>query len=259
MIKLIGTDLDGTLLDDNKKASQETLEVFQEAKRRNVIIVAVTGRTLDSVKNVVDISFFDYLILNNGANIYDVSLQRTIFDRSIPKEIAEQITELIDPDVFQFDYCTFRDYHLYKHFNNSKCPFIKEINSLDEVTDSISKINIFLNEGKNVKMIKERIERHFRGIQSFIMQDSGSDKKWIVLTPESLNKKESLVFLGNKLGISLSEMMFFGDGLNDLEVIEAVGVGVAMGNALEEVKEKAKEQTLTNNENGIAYYLKKRY
>ena len=73
------------------------------------------------------------------------------------QEIAEQITELIDPDVFQFDYCTFRDYHLYKHFNNSKCPFIKEINSLDEVTDSISKINIFLNEGKNVKMIKERI------------------------------------------------------------------------------------------------------
>ena len=55
--------------------------------------------------------------------------------------------------------------------------------------------------------------------------------------------------------MSLDEMIFFGDGLNDLEVIDEVGLGVAMGNALDEIKDKSKEVTETNNNDGIVKFL----
>ena len=61
--------------------------------------------------------------------------------------------------------------------------------------------------------------------------------------------------LCKKIDISIDEVIFFGDGANDLSIINQVGLGIAMGNALEEVKKQAKEITLSNDNDGIAYYL----
>lgn len=257
MIKLIGTDFDGTLLDDEKKVSKKNIESFQKAKDKGIKVVGVTGRTLESVKNVVDISIFDYLILNNGSNIYDVSRGKTIYDNSISFGVAQDITDLADEYAYQFDYCTFSSYHLYKHFKDPKVSFIKEVKSVDEVEDPISKINIFPEEGVDLVSLKKEVENSFPSIRVIIMQDSGNEKRWLVVTPDDLNKKESLKFLGDYLKIPLEDMMFFGDGLNDLEVIEGVGLGVAMGNALEEVRDRAKDETLSNNDSGVAHYIEK--
>ena len=257
MIKLIGTDFDGTLLDDKKNVPKENIKSLKKAKKQKIKIVGVTGRTLESVKNAIDISIFDYLILNNGANIYDINKQQTIYDRAIPFEIAKEITNLADEETFQFDYCTVSNYLLYKNFTNPGVPFIKEIKKIEEIDEPISKMNIFLKEGVNLKELLKRIKEQFPQVKASTMQDSGNDKKWIVITPENLNKKESLIFLGNYLDISPQEMVFFGDGLNDLEVMEVVGLGVAMGNALEEVKTRAKEVTDTNNNAGISKTVEK--
>lgn len=72
------------------------------------------------------------------------------------------------------------------------------------------------------------------------------------------NKLETLKKLCLKLDIDINEVIFFGDGGNDLSIISNVGLGVAMENALEEVKNKAKKITLSNDEDGIAYFLEKR-
>ena len=66
------------------------------------------------------------------------------------------------------------------------------------------------------------------------MQSSDDNKKWLVVNPIDIDKKVTLSHLGDELGISLDEMIFFGDGLNDLEVLEGVGLGVGMGNALQD-------------------------
>ena len=75
--------------------------------------------------------------------------------------------------------------------------------------------------------------------------------------PIDIDKKVTLSHLGDELGISLDEMIFFGDGLNDLEVLEGVGLGVGMGNALDEVLDKVDAVTDTNNCDGIAKFLVK--
>lgn len=89
------------------------------------------------------------------------------------------------------------------------------------------------------------------------MQDSNSSLKRLSINPKGVNKASALENLGKDLNIKLEEMIFFGDGLNDLEVMEKVGCSVAMENALEEVKNKAKFITKSNNDNGVAIYLEK--
>lgn len=101
----------------------------------------------------------------------------------------------------------------------------------------------------------QQINKECDDVNCFIMQDSGSPQKWLVINPVGVDKKITLENLGKKLHIKLGEMMFFGDGLNDLPIMESVGCSIAMGNALEVVKEKADYVTLSNNEDGIAAFL----
>ena len=88
--------------------------------------------------------------------------------------------------------------------------------------------------------------------------DNTKGKRWLSINPKNVNKFKTLEKLCLDLNVNMEEVIFFGDGTNDLPLIGKAGLGVAMGNALNEVKEQAKETTLSNDENGIAYFLKKR-
>ena len=87
--------------------------------------------------------------------------------------------------------------------------------------------------------------------------DDKYKKKWIVVNNKGTNKYKTLKELCSKLNILVNEVIFLGDSTNDLSIISKVGMGIAMGNALQEVKEKAKEITLSNDEDGIAVFLEK--
>ena len=87
--------------------------------------------------------------------------------------------------------------------------------------------------------------------------DNISNKKWISINPKETNKFRALEKLCFKLNIDISKVIFFGDSMNDIAIISKVGLGVAMGNALEEVKKQASKITLTNDQDGIAYFLEK--
>lgn len=82
---------------------------------------------------------------------------------------------------------------------------------------------------------------------------------WLVINPKGINKRTVLEELGKKLEIEMEEMIFFGDGLNDLPLMDSPVYSVAMGNALDVVKEHANEVTLSNNEDGISRVLLKKF
>ena len=125
------------------------------------------------------------------------------------------------------------------------------------MNEKIARMNIFLEPGEDAKKHYEWITNNFSNVNCFIMQDSKDERQWLIINPQNINKQHTLAHLGDTLDISMEEMMFFGDGLNDLEVIESVGMGVAMGNALPEVKENAKAVTTSNEEDGIAEFVLK--
>lgn len=253
--KLIAMDFDGTLVNDEKKVTAKTKKALLKKKKEGYKIVGVTARALESAKEIGDISFFDFLILNNGAYLYEVENKSGKYINRITKEQARKITEKMDEISAQIDYCSGSCYYIYKNQNKENLSFLKSVNSLEEVEEEIAKINIFLKEMDKVEYYKNKLKNIFPDLSCFIMQDSNDTKRWLVLTPKGLNKEKTLEQLGKKLDIKLDEMIFFGDGTNDIEVINAVGCGVAMGNALEEVKKKAHYITKSNNEDGIAHFL----
>jgi len=253
--KLIAMDFDGTLLNKERKVTLKTKEAILKKKTENYKIIGVTARALESAKTIGDISFFDYLILNNGSYIYNTLTKEGKYINYIFKEEAKEITEQLDEASNQIDYCSGTQYYIYKNQNKENPHFIKSINNIEEVKEEIAKMNIYLKEPEKIEYYKDVLTERFQNISCFIMQDSTDTKKWLVLTPKEINKRKTLQKLGKDLKIDLEEMIFFGDGTNDIEVIKAVGCGVAMGNALEEVKQEADYITESNNEDGIASFL----
>lgn len=253
--KLIAMDSDGTLLNKERKVTRKTKEAILKKKTENYKIIGVTARALESAKAIGDISFFDYLILNNGSYIYNTLTKEGKYINYISKEEAKEITEQLDEVSDQIDYCSGTQYYIYKNQNKENPHFIKSINNIEEVKEAIAKMNIYLKEPEKIEYYKDVLTEGFQNISCFIMQDSTDTKKWLVLTPKEINKRKTLQKLGKDLKIDLEEMIFFGDGTNDIEVIKAVGCGVAMENALEEVKQEADYITDSNNEDGIASFL----
>lgn len=254
--KLIGTDFDGTLLNDERILPEENFKSLNKARKKEIKTVGVTGITLKGTTSELDVSCFDYLILNNGSYIYDNNNKKVLEEITIPKKIAEEITKDVINKSIKIDYCTLNDYNILKEKVKSEKDFIKEIKNLEEVQEKIAKINITVNDN-DIDDIFELLKNKYSDYNVFIMQDSNSIKKWIVVNPMNVNKHKSLEKLGKILNISLEEMIFFGDGANDIEAIKEVGLGIAMDNSLPIVKDNAKEITKSNNECGVSLYIEK--
>lgn len=254
--KLIATDFDGTLLTDNKQVTELTRERLLYYKNKGYKIVGVTARALESTKYTIPIEIFDYLILNNGAYIYDVENNNSRYIGILNQKIVSDIISLVENDQNHIDIVSDTTYYSYKDNKKYDVSYIKNVDSVDEIDEYIMRMNIFVDNLK-LEYYCNLISNKFLDINCFIMQDSDASLKWLVINPKGINKKTTLELLGSELNINLEEMIFFGDGLNDLEVIKAVGLGVAMKNALDEVKECAKEITLSNNDNGVVSFLDK--
>lgn len=257
MYKLIAVDFDGTLLDDKKIVSIKTINKFKSLKEKGYLIVAVTARNFNSTKAVVDINLFDYLIVNNGAYLYDVRLKKGetlgVISKDSVLNIINDVKNVSNDIIVISNY----NYFYYKGKFPFRYFFDKKINSLDKIKEDIMRINIIINNEFDINYYNDFIRNKYLDVNCFIMQDSGSNNKRISVNPKGINKKNILEKLALSLNIKLEEIIFFGDGLNDVELIESVGCGVAMKNAVSEVKDKAKYITLSNNEDGIVAFLDK--
>lgn len=258
--KIISMDFDGTLLTSDKKVTEKNKRVLLKYKKNNYIIIGVTARNFASVRDVCDINMFNYLILNNGSYIYDVEKGEVININKIDKSIAIDITTYIKDDVEQIDYCSLNKYYIYKNKIKQNKDFLVQINNVDEIDEIIGRMNIFTNDRNKLIKAKEYIEKNFNDIDVIVMSDTDNknNRQWLILNPKGINKLKALELLCEKLDISIDKVIFFGDSTNDLLIIGQVGLGIAMGNALNEVKEQSKDITLSNDNDGIAYYLEKK-
>lgn len=257
--KLISMDFDGTLLTSNKQVTEKNRKILLEYKNNKYMIVGITARNLSSVNSVCDINMFNYLILNNGSYIYDVQNRNGIDVSNIDKEVQLKITNYFKDIAEQIDYCSLNKYYIYKKSNVENKNYLVQINSIDEIKEKITRMNIFLKNNQEISIYKKFIEDNFDNINTFEMidTDNNKSKRWLSINPKETNKFKALEKLCLTLNIKIDEVIFFGDGANDLPIISKVGLGVAMGNALKEVKEQAKEITLSNDEDGIASFLEK--
>ena len=258
MIKIISMDFDGTLLTSDKKISDRTKNCLINLKKSHKII-GVTARNLLSAKRVVDVRLFDYIILNNGSDIYYVEEDKIESVNSIKREIAKEIFDLFKEKSHQIDFCTPYKYLMKADQKGDDRPFIRYIDGFNDVDDSVSRMNVFFKNDRELDESRNLIDNTFDSVNvvKMIDTDKENSRMWLTINPKGANKLSTLKMICDKLNCSIDEVLFFGDGENDLILIESAGIGVAMGNAIEIVKEKASYVTLSNDNDGIAEYLEK--
>lgn len=264
-IRMIALDLDGTLLDSQKRLSKVNFNALQRQAEKGVEIVPTTGRFYDAMPEVIrSLPFVHYAITINGAEVFDVDNGKTIAASEIPSEKAIEIMSYLDKLPVVYD-CymdskawmtanmknTIEDYLSDEHF-------LKMVKDLRRPVDELKK---FVAEyGKDVqKMItftqdnelRQRLLHELPQVFSDIIVSSSMDEN-IEINDIKANKGNAIHQLSDFLNIDIGEVMSFGDGLNDLNMIKEAGVGVAMSNANEEVLKSADYITLSNDEDGVA-------
>jgi len=268
-IRLIGLDLDGTLLNNKKQINLLDEDRIKKAMEKGIIVVPVTGRPQKGIPNNIEKLFHSsYMITSNGAVTTDVKLQKNIDSAYLSSKKVLDIVELIQRqkedikvEIFadgigyvqkkQLDVIKelYRGTHLEYYFNVSRIP-VNNINSLIvSRNDDIAEISIMTESIS----IKNKIQKLLAGFEE--IKITSSVQTDLEINATNAGKGLALLRLAKRLGIHNSEIMACGDSGNDIEMLQAVGISVAMGNANEEVKKVADYITWSNEENGVAYAI----
>ena len=270
--RFIGTDIDGTAFSrESQRMLPHTFDVLSECVDKGSVLVPVTGRVLSMVP-VEKFPKVRYVISSNGAYIYDVLEQRAVRARYIERddiikfwthikpyvreyrlgmEIFENGVLVIERELYEnlSDYADVLPNFHYAQIEKGSAKIVESYDIyLEEEGNEIIKVNF---PGKTVKK--------FPAIKDIILEADilkmTSDGLNMECGPKGCNKGEAIWWLCDYLNIPRESTMAFGDGNNDLEMLLAVHYGVAMGNALDSVKEAAPYTTIGNEENGIAHFI----
>lgn len=267
-ISMIALDLDGTCLDGAGKLTDRTRNILEEYGRKGTQIVFTTGRPIAGIlKELRNITGTKYAIALNGGMVYRLLDESIIYKKSIDKEEVMLIRDIIlrhdaltdvaaggigFGDKKTYDnaerYITNNDFRNY--YLSSRSPK-QDLWENIESFDSVEKVNMFFSDMSE----REKVLNELKILKTSKIC-SGMPNN-IEINNSEVNKGNALKWLCKKLGIDISELIAFGDGGNDIDMIKAAGCGVAMANGCDEIKRCADIITRTNDEEGVAYILEK--
>lgn len=261
--KLIITDLDGTALENWETLNPKTKEALMAAKEAGHIVVIATGRPARASLHFYEELGLDTPIINfNGAYIHhpkDDSFEDIV--AQIPTEV---IITLFDSELKNYivnAFCEYKD-HLYvlnqgdtvrDWFHIETCTSVK-FGPFKETLDEHP--NGFLLEAKPgyEQKVMEFLRTNYSDLVTCRNWD-GDNKNIIEVFKNDTNKATAIEKLATYFNIEQKDIIAFGDGDNDIEMLTYAGVGVAMENAIDKLKEVANHVTKTNKESGVAHYI----
>lgn len=263
-IKLIALDLDGTTLNDEGKLSEGNRKSLQEAADRGVNIVIATGRPFCALPE--EILAFDpvrYVLTSNGARITDLHEHKAFYENCIAPHAVEAAVDMLEPlhyilETF-VDGVAYIEGWYYRQVNETR----KSFKSVDYILntrkpmddfygfmlahkDKLENINVNFTDLSEKPAMKAKLET-----LPDVTITSSFDHN-LEIGSSTTSKAEALRQMGRLLGIGTDEMMAVGDSPNDMAMLSAAGVPVAVGNAKPEVKEIAAYVAPSNHEDGVA-------
>ena len=277
-IKIIALDLDGTLLDSEKRLSEVNRAALERAAEKGVLIVPTTGRFFGMMPPAVrDLPFVRYAITINGAQVYDRETDTALVRDEIPLEMALGVMELLDRhdviyDCYRqnwgwmtaalqqkaADYAT--NEHYLKMVREFRRPVPELKQHLRETADQgdVQKIMLFATNRERSTAI-DCLRKLSTELAARFPEIKVTASTWnnLELNIKSAHKGNALRHFAKCLGFGIENCMAFGDGMNDFTMVEAAGLGIAMANAEPEVKRVAKYVTLSNDADGVAAGIEK--
>lgn len=266
--KLAVFDLDGTLLNPNKVLTPRVLEALRRAISCDLKVTVSTGRTLPSARPYIDAMGIDGPVsFQNGAliaSLRPLELHRLVIfprDKMLEAVNFAKETELyvmLFTPLFEAPYMFME--RAFPHDSHFRFYFEKSVNNailVDDIFDALKRDTAF-NElvvvGK-VDKIYKFIDRFRESGLSLILNSFAGDEAFLEVYGPGCSKEISLLFFSEYYNIPLDQIIFVGDNHNDLDAIRCAGLGVAMGNAPEEVKGEADLVIPSNEDDGVACLL----
>ncbi len=259
--KLIALDLDGTLKNSKNKITEKTKKALIQAQKLGVKIILASGRPTAGLRHEAEEleleKYGGFLLSFNGASVIDVKTKKVIYEQTLTIDQAKRAYDRAKE--FQLACITYEnDVLVTEDIDNEYVEIearindvnIKQVSFKDNLKDPIYKV-LLTGKPDYVAVIEEEYKKTFENELSIYK----STPFFIEIMAQGIDKAASINRLVEYLGIKQEEVMAFGDGYNDLGMIEYAGLGVAMENAIDEVKIRANVVTLSHDNDGIAYIL----
>lgn len=264
-IRLIALDLDGTLLNSNKELSPRNRKALEMASARGITVVPATGRFYKGIPTVIrDLSFVRYVISINGAQVSDIRTGESIYSTDIPVDEGVAFYEYLDTlpviyDAYADDWGYITEDMQQRITEYGMLPF--QIQMMNQLRSAVPELKAFLREGTHRlqkmqvfvrdpayrdRLIMEFTERYPQFAVSASLPNN------IEVNSRDADKGHALYALADHLGIARTQTMAFGDGRNDLTMLRAAGIGVAMANGHPDVKATADMVAESCDADGVA-------
>lgn len=262
--KIIVLDLDGTLTNSKKEISPATHDALIDIQRQGYKVVLASGRPTPGVmKHAEELNLKDYggyILSFNGAKIIDCRTNEVIFQKTLPAEVIPELYHTaMEAGVGIISYDegkVIAGTHIDEYIELEARINGLEINLVEDFVSYIQyPVNKCLMTGKHE--VLSEMEKKLKAKYNSLLSIYFSEPYFLEIMPQNIDKAQSLLKLLNTIGISSDEMICCGDGFNDISMIETAGLGVAMANAQDVVKDAADYITLSNDDDGILHVIKK--
>ena len=268
-IKLVALDLDGTLFDNSSRISKRNLTAIRSITDKGIHVVISTGRPFEGIPfDQIKGTGINYAITANGSGIYEISTGKCLYENAMDEELVTPI----------LNFLLTRDIHMDAFIGGKGYTPVQCVETAQKLTVPSSIKNYIITTRTRLVNILQFIHENQLKVQKMTLNfypaadgtliDRETVRKFLVSNPSittvcggynnleftraDANKGVGLRKLAEILGVNPDATMAIGDTENDLAIIEAAGIGVAMGNATDAVKARADYVTTTNTKDGVA-------
>lgn len=260
--QLIALDLDGTLNNDQKVITPGTLDALMAAQSSGIRLALASARPspgLFKERDILQMQQFGGILMSyNGGRIVDAATEKVLFETSMDMEQTKQVlrflqtlpvTPILDDGV-QFYVTDKSGYKVDYECRNNHMSCTEVSNLANFLTFAPVKILMSAKE-EEILQIQQTIRENLPPALTVVQ----TAPFYLEVIPRTINKGQGIRDICAVLGISPVQVIAFGDAENDIPMLQAAGMGVAMGNAAQKVQEAADFVTRSNNDDGIAYAL----
>ncbi|WHY78886.1 Cof-type HAD-IIB family hydrolase [Neobacillus sp. WH10] len=269
--RLLALNIDGTLLQTNGKIHKSTKEAIEYVQQKGIYVTIVTSRSFPSARKVAKALKIKLPIITHQGAFIAATESKPIYVKRIKEDITYDTIRFLEALPCQIrlvheQFSLANKLKLNNHllaktvFTTGDPVFYSQqfVTSLSEYLHdhpvTAPKIEVYFEEKRDLSDAKKAISKMFTEIEVIELDSLRLD-----IVPAGVSKLTGLTYLGNQLGIRRSEMVYIGNGLDDIPLIQAAGLGVSMWNAEFEVKKASDWVTRSENEHGVAYMVKEHF
>lgn len=269
--RLLAINIDGTLLQSNSRLHRSAKEAIQYVQQKGVDVTLVTSRSFPAAKKLANtLKINTPIVTSRGAYISSTD-EKPIFVKRLEEDVAFGIARLLEGFECQIrlvneEYSLGNRSKLSKNLMaktifSSADPYLYSHQFVDSVSETLSenpmspsKIEVYFEDEEDLDDVIQALKGMYIEVDSVKI-----NKLRLEIVPAGISKLNGLLYLGEHLGVTSKQMVYIGDDVDDIPLIDAVGLGVAMGNSSFEVKKSADWVTRSNNQQGVTYMVKEHF